>query len=166
MYFCVHDGILNLSRFSGTFDLESNISRDQRHVLLIERKTKTEAQGHMRPDNRSSQKNFDDCYESYIREESATSQTDVQSLDGPAIRNARKTPIFITCYRFARIASNLRFAIFSPPKRNLQERSSLREPEMIRENQAICANLRIDSCKSGQLRSKDFLITFVTLQDH
>ena len=47
-------------------------------------------------------------------------------LDGPAIRNAnrgdsresirRKKPIFITRERFARIASNLQFALFSPPK--------------------------------------------------
>ena len=44
------------------------------------------------------------------------------NLDGPAIRDAnrgdsresirRKTPIFITFERFARIASNLRFAMF------------------------------------------------------
>ena len=50
---------------------------------------------------------------------------DNPNLDGPAIRNAnqgdsresirRKNPISITWERFARIASNLRFAIFSPP---------------------------------------------------
>ena len=56
----------------------------------------------------------------------------VFSLDGLAIRNAnrrdsresirtnqirRKIPVFMTCERFARIASNLRFGIFSPLKR-------------------------------------------------
>ena len=61
-----------------------------------------------------------------------------QPLDGPAIRNAnwamresiranrfrkkkKKKPIFITCERFARIASNLRFAGFGPPKRDSQK---------------------------------------------
>ena len=39
-----------------------------------------------------------------------------------------KTPIFITCERFARIASNLRFAIFSPLKRDSLKRGSIREP--------------------------------------
>ena len=83
-------------------------------------------------------------------------------LDDPAIRNANrgnlrepiranrfaeKTLFFITCERFARIASNLRFAIFSPPKRD-----SFGNPEMIRKNQAIRANLRIDSRESGHLR--------------
>ena len=53
------------------------------------------------------------------------------TLDGPAIRNAnrgdsresirRKTSIFIRCERFARIPSNLRFAIFSPTKRDSQK---------------------------------------------
>ena len=70
----------------------------------------------------------------------------VLSLDGPAIRNANrgdsresiranrfagmKSPIlkFITCERFARIASNLRFAMFSPPKRDSQKKGSVREP--------------------------------------
>ena len=54
----------------------------------------------------------------------------LNNLDGPAIRNAnrgrfawidsrelirRATPVFITCKRFARIASNLRFANSWPP---------------------------------------------------
>ena len=66
----------------------------------------------------------------------------------------RKTPIFITCERFARIASNLRFALFSPPKRNSQKEVQFGNPGTIRENQAIRANLRIDSGESGHLRSK------------
>ena len=85
------------------------------------------------------------------------------SLDGPAIRNAirvnrfaridsQKTPIFITCERFARILSNLGFASFSPTKRDSQKKGvqfGNRSPETIRENQAIRANLRIDSRESA-----------------
>ena len=60
----------------------------------------------------------------------ATKQKSVSILDGLAIRNAnrgdshestrrkQKKNYFITCERFARIASNLQFAIFSPPKRD------------------------------------------------
>ena len=40
----------------------------------------------------------------------------------------KKKPIFITCERVARIASNLRVAIFSPPKRDSQKKASVREP--------------------------------------
>ena len=91
----------------------------------------------------------------------------VPNLDGPAIRNAnrgdsresirrKKKNIFITCERFARIASNLRFAIFSPPPPSPIRNKGVRfsNPETIRENQAIRANLRIDSRESGHLRSK------------
>ena len=60
------------------------------------------------------------------------------TLDGPAIRNAnrgdsresirRKNLILITFERFARIASNLRFAIFNPPEaRFAKKRGSVRE---------------------------------------
>ena len=41
----------------------------------------------------------------------------------------RKNPIFITCEQFARIASNLRFAILPPPKRDSQfYGGSIQEP--------------------------------------
>ena len=53
--------------------------------------------------------------------------------------------IFTTCERFARIASNLQFAIFSPPEARFAKRGSVREPWTIRENQAIRANLQIVS---------------------
>ena len=74
------------------------------------------------------------------------------NLDGLAIRNAnrgdsresirRKPRIFIMIERFARIASNLRFAVFSPSKRDSQNavRVQFGNPETIRENQAIRAN--------------------------
>ena len=76
-------------------------------------------------------------------------------LCGPVIRNAtrgdsrgsirRKTPsYFMTCERFAQIASNLRFASFLAP------RSAIRK-KRVRENQAIRTNLRIDSRESGHL---------------
>ena len=59
-----------------------------------------------------------------------------------AIRRKQK-PILITCERFMRIASNLRFAIFSPPKRDLQGKGvQFRNPETIHENQAIRENRR------------------------
>ena len=48
-----------------------------------------------------------------------------------------ESPIFITCKRFVRIASNVRFAIFSPPKRDSQNRGSVREPWNDSRNQAI-----------------------------
>ena len=65
-----------------------------------------------------------------------------RNLDGPAIRNANRgdlpesicksrfaaKPIFITFEQFARIASNLRFAIFKAPKRDSQKGGSDREP--------------------------------------
>ena len=68
----------------------------------------------------------------------------------------RKNPIFMTCERFARIASILRFAMFSPSKRDLQRRGEVQfgNPETIRENQAIRANLQIDSRESGHLSFK------------
>ena len=58
-------------------------------------------------------------------------------LDSPAVRNAnrgdpresiRTKMIFITCKRFARIASSLRLAILNPPKRDSQKRGLVREP--------------------------------------
>ena len=71
-------------------------------------------------------------------------------LDGPAIRNANRgirenrfaeeSLFCITFKRFARIASNLRFAIFSPPKRDSKKRGSVRKPST-------------DLCASGHLRS-------------
>ena len=64
----------------------------------------------------------------------------------------RKTPIFITCERFAQIASKLRFSICSPPKRDSRKKGvQFGNPETIRENQAMRANLRIDSRESGHL---------------
>ena len=40
----------------------------------------------------------------------------------------RKTPAFITFERFARIASNMRFASFSAPEMRFAKRNSVREP--------------------------------------
>ena len=70
----------------------------------------------------------------------------------------RKTPIFKTFERFAQIASNLRFAIFQPPRRAIRKKGvQFGNPATIRENQAIRANLRnsrrIDSRESGPLSS-------------
>ena len=76
----------------------------------------------------------------------------VPPLDGPAIRNAnrgdsresirRKKTIFITCERFARIASNMRFTVLSPPKRAIRRKGvRFGNPETICENRAIRANL-------------------------
>ena len=89
------------------------------------------------------------------------------AFDDPVIRNAnrgdsresirRKKPIFITCERFARIASNLQFAIFSPPPppRSLSALPKngvhFGKPETIREQQANRTNLRIDSRDSDHL---------------
>ena len=65
---------------------------------------------------------------------------------------ATRTPIFTPCERFTRIASNLRFAISSPPKARFAKKGvQFGNPEMIRENPAIRANLRSDSRKSGHL---------------
>ena len=51
---------------------------------------------------------------------------------------------FLTFERFARIASNQRFAVFSPPKRNSQQQGgSDREPSG-------------DSCESGHLRPRTY----------
>ena len=52
----------------------------------------------------------------------------------------QKKNIFITCKRFARIGSNLRFAVFSAPKRDSQKWGSVGEPSG-------------DSRESGHLRS-------------
>ena len=77
-----------------------------------------------------------------------------------AVRNAnwggsqKKKNIFITCKLFARIASNLRFAIFRPLKHDSQKGVQFRNPETIRENQAIRANLQIDSRESGHLSAR------------
>ena len=70
-----------------------------------------------------------------------------------ANRFAEEKNIFITCEQFARIASNLRFASFSPPKRNSQKKGLIQfgDPETIRENQALHANLRIDLHEAGHL---------------
>ena len=66
----------------------------------------------------------------------------------------RKTSIFIMCERFSRIASNLRFAIFSPPGSAIRTKGvQFVNPKTIRENQAIRANLRTDPRGSGRLRS-------------
>ena len=62
----------------------------------------------------------------------------------------QKCPIFITCERFKRIASNLRFAIFSSPKRDWQKGVHFRNPDTIR---LILANLQIDSRESGHILS-------------
>ena len=56
--------------------------------------------------------------------------------------------VVVTFERFARIASNLRFAIIAnacPPKRNSQKNGSVQEPCAIR------ANLRIDLRELGHL---------------
>ena len=69
----------------------------------------------------------------------------------------RKTSIFTTFERFARIASNLRFAIFSPPPpeaRFAKKGVRFGNPETIRENQAIRSNLQIDSRESVHLGYK------------
>ena len=86
------------------------------------------------------------------------------NLDGPAIRNANrgdspestranrlaeKKTIFITFERFERIASNLRFAILSSPKCDSHKKKG--SAEAIGANQAIRANLQLDSRESGHL---------------
>ena len=67
----------------------------------------------------------------------------------------KKNPLFITCERFARIASNPRFANFSPPKTRKcdshKKGVQFGNPDTIRKNQAIRANLRIDWRESGHL---------------
>ena len=77
--------------------------------------------------------------------------------------------IFITCERFARIASNLRFASSSPPKRGAQKKKRFRtvqfgNPATIRENQTIRANLRIDSRESGHLSARAAFLLAVPWQ--
>ena len=84
-------------------------------------------------------------------------ESDSYCESGPRESIRRKTPSFIACERFARLASNLRFAIFSPVKRNSQKMGvRFGNRETIRENQAIRANLRIDSRESGHLKSDSF----------
>ena len=64
------------------------------------------------------------------------------------IESQKKNPYFhITFERFAWIASTPRFALFSPPLQSAIRNKGVqfRKPETIRENQAIRANLRIDS---------------------
>ena len=64
----------------------------------------------------------------------------------------------MTCERFARIASNLRFAIlifFAPRSAIRKKEVQFGNPETIRENQAIRANLRIYSRESGRLSSQN-----------
>ena len=63
----------------------------------------------------------------------------------------RKNPIFITGERFARIASNLRFANFKAPRSAIRKKEEFGNPETIRENQTIRANLQIDSRELGHL---------------
>ena len=71
-------------------------------------------------------------------------------IDSPeSIR--RKILIFITFERFEQIASNLWFALFSPQSAIRNKGVQFGKPETIRENQAIRANLRIDSRESGHL---------------
>ena len=54
---------------------------------------------------------------------------------------SKKNLYFLKCERFAQIASNLRFAIFSPRKHDSQERGvQFGNPDTTRENQAIRAN--------------------------
>ena len=61
------------------------------------------------------------------------------------------------CERFARIASNLRFRNFYPPP---EARVQFGDPETIRENQAIRANLQIDSRESGHLSIRSYVLIF------
>ena len=66
----------------------------------------------------------------------------------------RKKKTYLACGRFARIASNLRFAIFEPgaPRSAIRKKGvRFGNPRTIRENLAIRANLRIDSRKWGHL---------------
>ena len=60
--------------------------------------------------------------------------------------DSQKTPIFITFERFARIASNLRFAIFCPRKRDSQQKGfssgTLKRFARIRRFARICYSLR------------------------
>ena len=70
--------------------------------------------------------------------------------------DSQKKTIFITFEQFAQknIASNLRFAIVQPPKAGFAKKGlQFGKPETIRENQAIRANLQIDSRESGHLRA-------------
>ena len=82
-------------------------------------------------------------------------------------RFARETPIFMMCERFARIASNIRNSQF------LASRSAIRKkgvqfgnPGTICENQAIRANLRIDSRESCHLRFGKLSLAPEVLQNH
>ena len=61
-----------------------------------------------------------------------------------------KTSIFITCERFARIASKTGDSQLLAPWSAIRKQGvQFGNPETIRENQAIRANLRIDSRESG-----------------
>ena len=61
------------------------------------------------------------------------------------------------CERFARIASNLRFAVLAPESAIHKERVQFGNPATIRENQAMRANLRIDLRESGHLSAQPSL---------
>ena len=92
----------------------------------------------------------------------------LQALDGLAIRNAnrgdsresirdsresirRKTYFHnVRAIRAIRLKPAIRY-FFSLPKRDSQKRVQFGDPETIRENQVIRANLRIDSRESGHL---------------
>ena len=75
--------------------------------------------------------------------------------DSRELIRRKKNLIFIACKRFARTASNPRFALFTPPPPGAIRRKGVERgnPETIRENQAIRANLRIDSRESDHLRT-------------
>ena len=65
---------------------------------------------------------------------------------------SQKNLMFMTFERFARITSNLRFAAFNAPKRDLQHKGvQFGNPEVVRANQATRVNLRIHLWESGHL---------------
>ena len=70
-----------------------------------------------------------------------------------ANRFAFKKTIFVTFTRFARIASNLRFAIFQVPQSAIRKKGvQFGNPQAIRAHQAIRANLQINLRESGHLK--------------
>ena len=91
-------------------------------------------------------------------------------LDGPASRNANPFAEKKTIFHNVRAirANRLKPAIrnLSPAKRDSQKKGvQCGNPEMIRENQKICANLRVDSRESGHLRPVVLRIDFVLSKD-
>ena len=73
----------------------------------------------------------------------------IRAIHATRFAEKPKKTIFTTFERFARVASKLRFAIFGHPGTRFAKGVHLGNPQVIRANQAIRANLRIDSRESG-----------------